>query len=145
MTHELLEVLISGMSNGSVYAVMAIGMALVYGVTKIFNFAYGSFFTLGGYWAWVLLGLKFRYPLVFIGVIPALFLVGLAAERFAIRPLRARKDWETTALMVTLGLALFLDNLCFVIFGPFVKSLPLDLIYCLSRDLVLMKSGKHSC
>jgi branched-chain amino acid transport system permease protein len=124
MFRELVDVLISGVTNGSVYAVMAIGMALVYGVTKVFNFAYGSFFSMGGYLAWVFFGLKFGYPLVILFVIPALFVAGFLTERYIIRPLRARDDWEMTACMITLGLALFLDNIYLVSFGPFVKSLP---------------------
>ncbi len=125
MIHELGEVFISGITNGSAYAVMAIGMALVYGVTKVFNFAYGSFYSMGGYMAWVVFGAKLGYPLVFATVIPALFVAGWFTEKFAIRPLRKRTDWEMMAVMVTLGMALFLDNLYQAIFGPFVKSLPL--------------------
>ena len=125
MINELIEVFISGITNGSVYAVMAIGMALVYGVTKVFNFAYGSFYSMGGYMAWVVFGAKLGYPLVFIIVIPALFIAGWLTERHAIKPLRKRPDWEMMAVMVTLGLALFLDNFYQAIFGPFVKSLPI--------------------
>jgi branched-chain amino acid transport system permease protein len=55
MLIEIIDVIISGLLNGSVYALMAIGLALVYGVTKAFNFAYGSFYNMGGYFAWVLL------------------------------------------------------------------------------------------
>jgi branched-chain amino acid transport system permease protein len=124
MLRDLIEVLISGITNGSVYAIMAAGMTLVYGVTRVFNFAYGSFFTLGGYFAWLFFGLKFNYLMVFVSIIPVMFLVGLSAETFIIRPLRTRKDWEILSVMVTLGLALFLDNLYLVIFGPFVKSIP---------------------
>jgi len=52
MTRELLGVLIGGVTLGSSYAIMAIGMSLVYGVSKVFNFAYGSFFIWGAYFAW---------------------------------------------------------------------------------------------
>ncbi len=124
MLRDLIEVLISGITNGSVYAIMAAGMTLVYGVTRVFNFAYGSFFTLGGYFAWLFFSLKFNYLLVFASVIPAMFLVGLSTEKFVIRPLREKKNSAILCVMVTLGLALFLDNLYLVIFGPFVKSIP---------------------
>ena len=125
MFRELVEVLISGITNGSVYAMMAVGMALVYGVTKVFNFAYGSFYSMGGYLAYVFFGFKLGYGPVLLLVLPSLFLAGMATERFIVRPLRKRDDWEMTAVMVTLGLALFLDNLYQKIFGPFVKSLPI--------------------
>jgi branched-chain amino acid transport system permease protein len=122
---ELIDVLISGITNGSVYALMAIGMALVYGVSKVFNFAYGSFYSLGGYIAWLLFTSGLNYFFVFIVSIPILFIIGMAAEKYAIRPLRARDDWEMTAVMMTLGLALFLDNFYLVVFGPKVKSIPM--------------------
>ena len=118
------EILISGLTNGSVYAVMAIGMALVYGVTRVFNFAYGSFYTLGGYLAWTLLAAGLNYWLAVILVVPMLLAAGALTERVVIRPLRRRPDWEVMAMMATLGLALLLDNTYQGIFGSSVKSLP---------------------
>ena len=118
------EILISGLTNGSVYAVMAIGMALVYGVTRVFNFAYGSFYTLGGYLAWMLLAAGLNYWLAVILVVPMLLAAGALTERVVIRPLRRRPDWEVMAMMATLGLALLLDNTYQGIFGSSVKSLP---------------------
>lgn len=124
MFYEFIDVLISGVINGSVYAVMAIGMALVYGVTRLFNFAYGSFYSLGGYLAWYFFTFKLGYPVVLLLVIPALFFAGMLTEIAIIRRLRARPDWEMAAMMVTLALAIFMDNLYLALFGPFVKSLP---------------------
>ena len=123
--YELIDVLISGVTNGSVYAMMAIGLSLVYGVTKVFNFAYGSLYTLGGYLAFTFFGYGFGYPLVILLTLVALYAAGLITERVVIRPLRRRDDWEMLAMMVTLGLAIFLDNLFQVVYGPYVKSLPI--------------------
>ncbi len=126
--YEITDVIIAGLSNGSVYALMAIGMTLVYGVTKAFNFAYGDFFNLGGYFAWMLIvgiGLEFGgYAMVFLIVMPLLFAVGYGLEKFMIAPLRKRPDWENRVMMLTLGLALFLSNLYMVLFGANLKSLP---------------------
>ncbi len=128
LLYEMSDVLIAGLSNGSVYALMALGMTLVYGVTKAFNFAYGDFFNMGGYFAWMLiigLGLQFGgYVTIFIVVLPMLFGVGYAMEKFLISPLRKRADWENRIMMLTLGLALFLTNLYMVVFGVKLKSLP---------------------
>lgn len=123
---ELTEVLISGAVNGSAYALMAVGLALVYGIAKVFNFCYGSFYTMGGYLGWLVLNSKlsrFGYPVVFACAIPALFMAGLAIDRIALRPIRDRKDWEMLAVMSTLGIALFLDNLYLARFGPSLKAL----------------------
>lgn len=125
MWDELIEVLISGITNGSIYAMMALGMSLIYGVTKIFNFAYGSFYSMGGYLAYTAFGTSWGYGFAFAVTIPALFCAGWCTERLAIRPLRKHDDWEIMALMVTLGLALLLDNAYQAIYGPYVKSLPL--------------------
>ncbi len=79
MVFEIIDVIISGLINGSVYALMAVGLTLVYGVTKAFNFAYGSFYNMGGYFAWMLLiplGMIGGYFSVFFAAIPVLFAVG---------------------------------------------------------------------
>lgn len=126
--YEITDVIIAGLSNGSVYALMAVGMTLVYGVTRAFNFAYGDFFNMGGYFAWILIvgiGLEFGgYITVFLIVLPLLFAVGYGLETFLIAPLRKRPDWENRVMMLTLGLALFLSNLYMVVFGTRLKSLP---------------------
>ena len=124
MLDEFIDVLISGITNGSVYALMALGMSLIYGVTKIFNFAYGSFYSMGGYLSYTAFLSHLGYPFVFAVTIPSLFLVGWYTERLVVKPLRKHDDWEMMAVMVTLGLALMLDNLYQAVYGPFVKSLP---------------------
>jgi branched-chain amino acid transport system permease protein len=127
LIYELIDVIISGLTNGSVYALMAVGLTLVYGVTKAFNFAYGSFFNLGGYLAWLMIpivGVVGGYVSIFITVIPIMFLVGYGLEKSLVAPLRKRPEWEMKVMMMTLGLALFMDNLYAVVFGGRVKSLP---------------------
>jgi branched-chain amino acid transport system permease protein len=123
---ELLEVLISGAMLGAVYSVNAIGLSLVYGVTRVFNFAYGAFFTWGAYIAWLLsagwLGLP--YPLVFVISGVVLFGAGMGLERLLVRPLRWRSDWKMTTMITTLGLAIVLENVARIAFGPLVKQLP---------------------
>lgn len=120
----MLETCLSGLINGSTYALIAIGMALVYGITKTFNFAYGSFFVLSGYTAWLLFSYDVPYPAVFIIVIIVVFLTGAAVDRVILHRLRSRKEWEMSVVITTLGLALFMDNLHLALYGPFVKSLP---------------------
>lgn len=124
---ELIDVLISGLTNGSVYALMAVGLTLVYGVSKAFNFAYGSFYSLGGYIAWIVFSVAGGlggYGAVFLIAIPLLMIIGYGVERAIVAPLRKRADWEVKVMMMTLGLALFLDNVYQVGFGARMKSLP---------------------
>jgi branched-chain amino acid transport system permease protein len=128
LLYEITDVIIAGLSTGSVYALMAVGMTLVYGVTKAFNFAYGDFFNMGGYFAWILIfGLGFQfggYLGVLVIVMPLMFAVGYGLEKLMIAPLRKRPDWENKVMMLTLGLSLFLTSLYSVVFGVRMKSLP---------------------
>ncbi len=126
--YEITDVIIAGLSMGSVYALMAVGMTLVYGVTKAFKFPYGDIIKMGGYFAWkMIIGLGFQfmgYLGVLIIVLPLMFAVGYGLEKLMIAPLRKRDDWENKVMMLTLGLALFLTSLYTVVFGVRMKSLP---------------------
>jgi len=128
LLYEITDVIIAGLSTGSVYALMAVGMTLVCGVTKAFNFAYGDFFNMGGYFAWILIfGIGFQfggYLTVLVIVMPLMFAVGYGLEKLLVAPLRKRADWENKVMMLTLGLALFLTSLYTVVFGARMKSLP---------------------
>ena len=124
---EIIDVIISGLINGSVYALMAVGLTLVYGVTKAFNFAYGSFYNMGGYFAWLLLipiGIVGGYLSVFFVAVPVFFMVGYLLEKVLVSPLRKYDDWEMKVMMLTLGLSLFMDFGYQAVFGPRIKSLP---------------------
>jgi branched-chain amino acid transport system permease protein len=65
-----------------------------------------------------------NYALVFVVVIPIMFYLGVTIERVVIRPLRRRPNWGFSVIIATLGLALIIDSLLFIIFGPLLKSLP---------------------
>lgn len=123
---QYLEVFISGITQGAVYCVFAMGLSLVYGTARVLNFAHGSFFMVGAYIAWVLsVGyFEFNYTVMFIILIPTLFFIGVFFERTIIRPLRWGSNWKMTTMMVTLGLAFVLDNFNLIVFGPQNKLLP---------------------
>ncbi len=123
---EIAGILISGITIGSVYFLIAVGFSLIYGVSRVLVYSYGSFFTLGAYFAWVFaVGvLKLPYILVFIIVIPLMAGVGIAVEIIVVKPLRKRPAFDWNVLLATVGVALFLDNLALVVFGARTKSLP---------------------
>ena len=135
----LVEVIIGGIVNGSIYAIMSVGLSLVYGVSRVFNFAYGSFFVFGAYFAWLLLKLPFvNYPLAFIGTLAIMFGVGLISEWVAIRPLRWKANWDVTTMMSTLGLAILLNNIALVVFGPTKRVLPMIAKGSISVDVFVV-------
>jgi len=123
---QFFEVLIGGMAQGAVYCVFAFGLSLVYGTTRILNFAHGSIYMMGAYIAWLLSAgyFGFNYAVVFAVLIPTLFLVGMLLEYIVVRPLRWGTNWKTTTMMATLGLAFVIDNFNLIVFGPGEKLLP---------------------
>ena len=120
------NLLLAGITLGAVYLLMAMGLTLVYGVTKVFNYAQGSFFTWGGYAAWYLsLGfLKWNYFMVIPITLVIMFAFGMVFEKGIVLPLRRLPGWDFTVIIVTLGCSLALDNLILVAFGPLSKTLP---------------------
>lgn len=125
---RIISALIDGLTIGSVYALMAIGLSLVFGVTRAYNFAHGSFFTWGAYLVWVIpfaLGIAdVSYWAIFALVIPIMFLVGWVFDKLVVSPLRKSANWMTTVMITTLGSAIILDNTALVSFGPLTKSIP---------------------
>jgi branched-chain amino acid transport system permease protein len=110
-----LQALASGLSNAAVYALIAVGLTLVFGVMRIINFAHGEFLMIAmyaGYFAWSLLGID---PIVSIVLVtPALMILGAllysGVMRFALRVP------EINQMAVTLGLSLLLQHLALVAF-----------------------------
>lgn len=116
MTYEIfLQAIVSGLSNAAVYALIAVGLTLVFGVMRIINFAHGEFLMIAmyaGYFAWSLLGID---PIVAILLVtPALMILGAllysGVMRFALRVP------EINQMAVTLGLSLLLQHLALVAF-----------------------------
>ncbi len=118
-----LSILVSGIATGAVYAVFALGLSLVYGISRILNFGYGSLYTLAAYLAYVLTDhLGLGYPVAVLILMPTMFLIGVALEAAIVRPLRRNPNWKMATMMVTLGLALVIDNATLVVFDADQKQ-----------------------
>ena len=110
---------------GAIYLLMALGLTLVYGVTRVFNFAQGSLYLWAGYIAFVLYNsFQLNWGLVVAITLGSMFGIGLLFERAIIYPLRRFADWRWSAVIITLGAALFLDSLALAFFGMSPKPLP---------------------
>lgn len=112
-----LSQLVNGLKLGSVYAMVAIGYSMVYGILRLINFAHGDIMTVGVYTILVL-STAFGMPLwatIVISIIMAIA-VGLIAERAAYRPLRSAG--EETTLISSLAVSIFLQNLLVMVFSP---------------------------
>ncbi|HCX03120.1 MAG TPA: branched-chain amino acid ABC transporter permease [Clostridiales bacterium] len=122
----LIQQFINGLSVGSIYALIALGYTLVYGIIKLINFAHGEIMMMGAYFAFITvitMGLPFLATLIFSMVLAAL--LGITIETVAYKPLR--KAPRISALITAIGMSLFLQNLAQVIFGADPKVMP-DLI-----------------
>lgn len=122
-----LEILFSGLFQGSLYAVMAVGLALVWTTIGVFNFCHGVFMTLGAYIAWQFVAAEgFALPL-FLGL--PLCLLGVAAlgwllQASVVRPFIGRKDIVLVVVITTLAAASLLENGVLELWGPRAKQLP---------------------
>jgi branched-chain amino acid transport system permease protein len=118
----LLQAVVSGLLLGGVYGVVASGLTLIFGVLRIINFAHGAVMMLGmyaSYWLWVWLGVD-PYLSVLVTA-PAFFVLGMGIQRVVIEPNRAAA--EHNQLLLTLGLALFLENLALVLWQGDFRTL----------------------
>jgi len=120
-TTVILQALVSGILNGGIYALVAIGLTLIWGVMNIVNFAHGSMMMLGmyiSYWLFTLLGVDPYLSLLFS--IPVLFLFGLVTEKLLIEPVLDGQPFIQVVL--TLGLMLLVENLITIFFSPDYKA-----------------------
>ncbi len=106
----ILPALLNGIATGAVYALVALGLTLIYGVLHIVNFAHGSLLMLALYGVYFLYTLAGIDPYLALPIIvPAMFAVGYALQRTIIAT--ASHGREENVLLVTLGLSIIIDNL----------------------------------
>lgn len=125
-----IQQLINGLTIGSIYALIALGYTMVYGILRLINFAHGDIYMVGafaGYFIAPALGYGSEPSLVglvvvLLGSMLVAAAVGVAIERFAYRPVR--KYARMTTLITAIGVSLLLENLAVVIFGGAPKSFP---------------------
>jgi branched-chain amino acid transport system permease protein len=124
---ELLQQLINGLALGAIYALIALGYTMVYGVLRFINFAHSDVFMIGAFSG---LFLAKALPgnsaligvLVLLGAMGICALLGMVIEKLAYRPLRGRST--LTVLITAIGVSLLLQNLGQRIFGANPRSFP---------------------
>jgi len=125
---EIFQHLTNALSLGSLYALIAIGYTMVYGILRLINFAHGDVFMLGGYIAFYAVTIFFM-PW-WVGFIVALGLtgvLGIGLERAAYRPLR--NSPKISIMISAIGASFLLQNLATVIFGGRPKGFPVPEIF----------------
>ncbi|MEJ0099341.1 MAG: branched-chain amino acid ABC transporter permease [Pseudomonadota bacterium] len=124
---ELLQQLINGLALGAIYALIALGYTMVYGVLRFINFAHSDVFMVGAFAGYFLAqlfpaGSALSGVLVLIGAMGICALLGVIIEKLAYRPLRGRST--LTVLITAIGVSLLLQNLGQRIFGANPRSFP---------------------
>ena len=125
----LTAAIVNGLLTGAVYALIALGLTLVYGVLHIINFAHGALLTaamFAAYFAYRLLGIDPYFAVVVLA--PGFFVIGYALQRFVIGP--AAHGDDRNMLLVTLGLAVVIENALLFAFRADTRTI--DLPYALS-------------
>lgn len=120
---QFLQLLVNGISLGSIYALIALGYTMVYGIIQLINFAHGDVLMIGAYIGWfatTVLGLPFFPALLLAMVCAAIF--GVIVERIAYKPLR--NATRIAALITAIGVSLFLEYGGMIAFGPQVRTYP---------------------
>lgn len=146
---SFVQLLVLGIVRGSMYALMGVGLSMIFGIMEIVNFAHGELFMLGGYIMYFvarMLGLP--WPLGIIAAGAGLLMVGMAIERGLIAPLRRRagSDWLLDSFVLTIGLMIIFQNLALLLFGSVQRgitnlvngSLVLGDVYLLYDNIVII-------
>ena len=117
--------IINGLHIGSIYALVALGYSMVYGIVKLINFAHGDIIMVGAYAAYVLLVLcGLPVWVAVIGSIVFCALAGVLIERIAYRRLLVKEAPRISLLITAIGVSIFLQNLFQLIFTSSGKSFP---------------------
>lgn len=118
----------TGLVMGIIYALMALGLTLIFSILNVINFAHGEFYMLGGYTSYFLLeaftDLNPFLALPVAGIAAAV--LGVAIERFFLRPMHEEQIERPAeyAILITFGLSFFFQNLALAVFGPYPHRPP---------------------
>ncbi len=117
-----MEILIYGAVTSAIYALLAVGFTLIFGVARILNLAHGSFYALGAYGTYVLTSMV-GLPLWSAALIAIAFVAvfGVVVEKVLIRPLRHS---QLGVLMISLAVALVVEQTLFLVFGSEYRNVP---------------------
>ena len=129
-----LDHLINGLSLGSIYAIIALGYTMVYGIAKMLNFAHGDIIMVGAYIAFC--GLQYWGVPPVLAILLAMVvctLLGITIEGLAYRPLR--QATSLAVLITAIGMSYLLQNIALMIWGANPKSFPTTFINSTSLHL----------
>ena len=119
------QVLANGLYLGAQYALIALGLTLIFALMNVLNFAHGQMYVLGGFVVYTIygqLGIPFVIALIASGV--TLAIVGAVVEKFLFRPVIRRSHREESTMLLAAALAFFLDAAILLLFGEKQRGVP---------------------
>lgn len=119
-----IQQLCNGLALGLVYALVAVGYSLVFGILRLINFSHGAVYAFGAHAAFFFVGIHLGpIPAIILAVIVTGFL-GVVIDKIALAPLRKKKSVSIAALVTTLGISNIIQNMLVVLFGSQRKPFP---------------------
>jgi len=122
MSAQLVQFLLSGLTVGAIYALVALGFAIIYNASHVINFAQGEFVMIGGMAAAGFVEAGLPLPLAALFAVAGAMLVGLALEKLAVEP--ARGAPVVTLIIITIGASILLRGLATLVWDKKIHSLP---------------------
>lgn len=118
----MVQIFVYGAVISAIYAMLAVGFTLIFGVARILNLAHGSFYALGAYTVYALTA-EAQLPLWLAAILAVLFVAafGILVERVLVRPLRRSM---LAVLLITLAVALMVEQVLLLIFGSEARNVP---------------------
>ena len=133
------QVLVNGLYLGAQYALIALGLTLIFSLMNVLNFAHGQMYVLGGFVTYTVVaqfGLPFIVGLLASGV--ALAIIGALVERFLFRPVIRNSKREESTMLLAAGIAFFLDAVILLVFGEKQRGLPKIVDGVLNWDFIII-------
>lgn len=119
------QIIVNGMYLGAQYALIALGLTLIFSLMNVLNFAHGQMYVLGGFVTYTIYGqLGLPYVLALVLTAITLAVVGAAVEKFLFRPVILRSKHEESTMLLAAGLAFFLDAVILLLFGEKQRGVP---------------------
>jgi branched-chain amino acid transport system permease protein len=123
---SLLDHTLNGLIIGNIYALVAVGLALIFGVSNLINFAHGSVYMVGAFVGWVcVVRLGAPLPVTLLAAMGGCALLGVLIERVGLRPLQSAP--RIAPLLATIGISFVLDQAVQLLFTPDPRALPSQL------------------
>jgi len=114
------ELTVQGLVQGSIYALVAVGLTLVYGLLRILHVAHAGLFTLGGYICVLVTNATGSFALSLAVAVPIVGLIGVAIYRFCYQPILSKPPY--VALIASIGLFIAMEEIYRIVFGPYGLS-----------------------